>query len=205
MKYDAGHVAVEHEVNHWLLMQTFSGTCASASSNKPKDPDPEQIRRILASGIDPNMSFDGGMTPWQGAILDAFWHLSSRPSPSDDEQHALWRETAKAWVEILEEFLQHGSDPHCPAVKHRYLPGFPRVTPMALVEVYSINSLAEEAARLEARIKTEATRRARPGNNFLANNNAKPDATRRTVGQETTANSDTNSVRSRGIMQWLFA
>ncbi|KAK8090418.1 hypothetical protein PG997_005379 [Apiospora hydei] len=141
MKYDAGHAAVEHEVSHWLLLQAFSGTCGSATANRPKDPNVEQVRRILASGVDPNLSFDGGLTPWQGAVFNAFWHLSRRPSPSDDDDpHALWREKAQAWAQILEAFLQHGSDPACPAVRRRQLPRFPRVTPTALVEAYSVNS-----------------------------------------------------------------
>ncbi|KAK7908824.1 hypothetical protein PG985_016127 [Apiospora marii] len=122
-KYDAGHAFVEHEVSHWLLMQAFSGTCGSAStSNRPKDPDPKQVERILASGIDPNMSFDGGMTPWQGALLDAFWHASRRPSPSSDDiadtevnpSYDVWERKAQAWAQVLEAFIQHGADPHCP-------------------------------------------------------------------------------------------
>ncbi|KAK8139442.1 hypothetical protein PG984_002822 [Apiospora sp. TS-2023a] len=166
MKYDTAQVAVSHEVNHWLLKQAFSGTCESAgTSNRPKDPDPEQVQRILASGIDPNMSFDGGMTPWQGALLDAFWHLSRRPSPPEDPQS--WRRKAQAWEQILEKFFQHGSDPHCPAVRHRHLPGFPRVTPRALVEAYSVNSLTEEAARLEECIASEIARRETPRNKKL--------------------------------------
>ncbi|KAK8048150.1 hypothetical protein PG994_009880 [Apiospora phragmitis] len=205
MKYDAGHVAVEHEVNHWLLMQAFSATCGLTSMNKPKEPNLDLVRRILASGIDPNMSFDGGMTPWQGAILDAFWHLARRPGPPDDPR--VWRQKAQTWAQILEAFLQHGSDPACPAVRHRRLPGYPRVTPMALVEVYSIHSLTEEAERLEACITSAVARRARPKHKLVTPTVGGPgEALSSTMmGQRDPTNGPPDRIlQPRGIIQWLF-
>ncbi|KAK7949468.1 hypothetical protein PG988_016107 [Apiospora saccharicola] len=205
-KYDAGHAFVEHEVSHWLLMQAFSGTCGSASTNttRPKDPDPELVERILASGIDPNLSFDGGMTPWQGALLDAFWHLSRGPQTPLDHPQA-WRQKAQAWAQILEHFLAHGAEPHCPAVRLKHLPGFPRVTPRALVEVYDINSLADEARRLEACINSEVVRRTtRPKPTLIAPAKA-PDAIHSTMAIKDPARTPDNGVERRGIIQWLFS
>lgn len=205
-KYDGGHAFVEHEVSHWLLMQAFSGTCGSATtSNRPKDPNPEQVERILASGIDPNMTFDGGMTPWQGALLDAFWHVSRGPSPPDDSR--IWRQKAQAWGRILEHFLDHRSDPDCPPVRLKHLHGFPRVTPLALVEVYSLNSLAEEAARLERCIAAEMARRDTPRTkkSLPTPVTRSSEATSRTVGQRSRGDGGWDDVEPRGIIQWLFS
>lgn len=154
MKFDSGFV-VDQDVNHHLLREAIRGSSSSTGpwnrSDRDRLPDCEMVRHILRGGTDPNFSYDDVSSPWEDTIVNAACHFLSNPDPKND---VAWRQTAEAWVTVIELLVDNGADLSLVTERQYRLPGRPKLS-IQIVITYFPDFLAERASRLTRTLETK--------------------------------------------------
>jgi len=114
----------DQDVNVHLLQHALSAESGGA-------PNPQSIRDIFESGTNPNLAYCG-ITPWHAVLTSAASHFTTQNNPISS---STWERSADAWADILEIFLQYGADPTTVTDHHPTLPGHPKLTPIAVIQM----------------------------------------------------------------------
>ena len=72
----------------------------------------------------------------------------SRSDGAGGPSNPPWEQTAKTRAKVMEVFVEHGADPNVVARWNQCLPGYPRLSPIVIVEMLP-ESLASKTAGLK--------------------------------------------------------